>query len=346
MDETTELCKYIIPSHHWLESFGDAEPKTGMFSFMQPTINPLFKTRAFQTSLLKWSGSTTPDYETYVKTFWTDKLGTEEAYLKALQDGISETAPAATAAGTFSGAAKLTEAAAKIAAVKGGEKELVLYQKVSVGNGSQANNPWLQELPDPITKATWDNYAMVSPGMYKELFGKDVLGDMGDSDAYEVTPEKPVIKITVGKASVELPVMIIPGVNDKTIAVAMGYGRNSNDAAKTEEYIGKGANGAGKNVYPLSVFDGSTFASSVPATVEKTSKTYPLAITQVHGSSENRPVIFETTLARFIADPKEVLKEPRDEREMLMPYQTGEEKANATFEKDATIYPDYDKTGY
>jgi molybdopterin-containing oxidoreductase family iron-sulfur binding subunit len=73
MDETTEHCKYILPAHHWLESWGDAEPKTGYYSLMQPTINPLFKTRAFQTSLIKWSspaGSLITDYETYFKTYW------------------------------------------------------------------------------------------------------------------------------------------------------------------------------------------------------------------------------------------------------------------------------------
>ncbi len=72
MDETTQLCKYIIPSHHFLESWGDAEPKSGYISFIQPTIYPLFKTRAFQTSLLKWSGNNT-DYETYFKNYWISK---------------------------------------------------------------------------------------------------------------------------------------------------------------------------------------------------------------------------------------------------------------------------------
>ena len=104
MDETTELCKYIIPSHHWLESWGDAEPKTGYFSLIQPTINPLFKTRAFQTSLMKWtveaqllgSGISNVvernDYETYFKTYWTAKLGSADLYNKALQDGVVEPA--------------------------------------------------------------------------------------------------------------------------------------------------------------------------------------------------------------------------------------------------------------
>lgn len=91
MDETTELCKYVIPSHHWLESWGDAEPKTGYFSLLQPVINPLFKTRAFQTSLLKWSGNAVADYETYFKNYWTKKLfGNADLYNKALQDGVIE----------------------------------------------------------------------------------------------------------------------------------------------------------------------------------------------------------------------------------------------------------------
>ena len=91
MDETTELCNYIVPTHHYLESWGDAEPKSGFISFLQPTIYPLFKTRPFQTSLLKWSGNNT-DYDTYFKNYWTAKLGSLEAFDKALQDGVIETA--------------------------------------------------------------------------------------------------------------------------------------------------------------------------------------------------------------------------------------------------------------
>jgi molybdopterin-containing oxidoreductase family iron-sulfur binding subunit len=87
MDETTELCNFIIPSHHYLESWGDVEPKDGVISFLQPTIYPLFKTRPFQTSLLKWSGNNT-DYETYFKNYWVGRIGSEDAFDKALQDGI------------------------------------------------------------------------------------------------------------------------------------------------------------------------------------------------------------------------------------------------------------------
>ena len=198
MDETTELCKYIIPSHHWLESWGDAEPKTGYISILQPTINPLFKTRAFQTSLLKWSGNNT-DYESYVKNYWISKQGGEDAYFKLLQDGVSEPATTTLSAGAFSNA-KISDAAAKLSAAKSTDAnaiEFVLYQKISLGTGSQANNPWLQELPDPVTKVTWDNYAMISPILAKTLLGVDVLDNQRQGDKYEVHPEKPTIKITV-----------------------------------------------------------------------------------------------------------------------------------------------------
>lgn len=333
MDETTENCKYVIPAYHWLESWGDAEPKSGYLSFMQPTINPLFKTRAFQTSLLKWSGSTVADYETYFKTYWTDKLGGADNYNKALQEGVFEPATPVVGGATFSNA-KLAEASTKAAAVAGGATEVVLYQKVSVGNGSQANNPWLQELPDPVSKVTWDNYVMMGTEMYKELYGKDVVEDKGASDAYEVHPEKPVVKVTVGKNSLELPVLLIPGVQKNTIAIAVGYGRESSNPEKTAELIGRSAAGAGKNAYALVGFDGTTNSYSAAVTVEKTDKTYPLAQTQVHGSSEGRPVIYETTLASFAANPEAVLEEITEERLNTTANGSGD------FRKDATIYPD------
>ncbi|MGG9970747.1 TAT-variant-translocated molybdopterin oxidoreductase [Ferruginibacter sp. SUN002] len=334
MDETTEACKYVISSHNWLESWGDAEPKTGFFAFQQPVINPLFKTRAFQTSLLKWTaGATVTDYETYFKTYWTTKLTSADAYNTALQTGLVEPAEITVAAGTFN-AAGVAAASAKLAQAKGGKFELAIYQKVSVGTGKQANNPWLQELPDPISKVTWDNYAMVSPAFAKAVLGLDVLGNQRQGDSYEVTPEKPTIKITLNGKSVELPVLIIPGVQADTVAVAVGYGRSSANKEKTAENIGPSANGAGVNIYPLVWKDENGFRYSAPVDVVKTGNTYAVAQTQVHGSSESRPVIFETSLAQFIEDPTEVLAEPRHERAMLLPYK------GKDFRKDATIYPD------
>ncbi|MEP7163175.1 MAG: TAT-variant-translocated molybdopterin oxidoreductase [Ferruginibacter sp.] len=366
MDETTELCKYIIPSHHWLESWGDAEPKTGYISLIQPVISPLFKTRAFQTSLIKWIGgettsvsavapkdstgkiivaapatavSSSDEYEKYLTNYWTGKLGSAETWNKALQDGVIEPASeVAAAAGTFSGA-KLAEASAKLAAVKGAATEVFLYEKISIGNGSQANNPWLQELPDPVSKVTWDNYAMIGPEMAKSLLGIDVFENQKQADGYEVHPEKPVLKITVNGRSLSLPALILPGLNASTIAIALGYGRQSANKDQSMERIGRSATNAGQNAYPFVGFDGTSVLYNSTATVEKTAESYPLAQTQVHGSSESRPILFETNLASFLADPEAVLEEPRNERSVIMA------DGKNDFVKDGTMYPDYAKPG-
>ncbi len=365
MDETTELCKYILPSNHWLESWGDAEAVSGYVSVIQPIINPLFKTRPFQTSLLNWSGAgivptvvvkdsvpqgyvqgstleVTDAYESYFKNYWATKLGSVNVWDKALQDGVIETTGAVIATGGAYNGANVSTAAAKIAAVKTGEYEVLLYQKIGMGTGSQANNPWLQELPDPITKVTWDNYAMVAPSMAKTLFNFDVTNpNKKDADTYEVHPEKPVMKITVNGKALSLPVLIIPGLNANTIAIAVGYGRG-NAAAEKEvnlERIGRAAYGSGQNAYIFAGWDGSTFSYSSPATIEKTGETYALAQTQVHGFTEGRPVIYETNLAAFQKNPEDVLAEPRHERMLITP------DGKTDFVKDATQYPDFEKPG-
>lgn len=375
MDETTERCKYILPSHHWLESWGDAEPKSGSVSFIQPLINPLFKTRAWQSSLLALSGgaagvptvarpanadSTTAvtndstrvlapasagskvasgnDYEAFHRNYWTSRLGGVTQFERAIQDGVAEVSPSVQTAGGYS-AGSANAAATQLATAKAGNREVVFYQKVGVGTGAQANNPWLQELPDPVTKVTWDNYAMVSPALAKELTGLDVANSQRDADKYEVTPEKPVIKVTVNGRALELPVLIMPGVNDNTIGIALGYGRGSYQNDLSKERIGLAATGAGKNAYPLVGFDGVGFAYHAAATAEKVKGEYKLAQTQVHGSSENRPVIYETSLRRFIAKPSEMLAETHEELENLVPHGYDD------FRKDGTIYPDYVKPG-
>ena len=323
MDETTELCNYIVPTHHYLESWGDAEPKSGYISFLQPTIYPLFKTRPFQTSLLKWSGNNT-DYDTYFKNYWTTKLGSLEAFDKVLQDGVLETAPAGASAGSYSGGPVSSAASALAAAKKGGKDEVVLYQNIAIGTGVGSANPWLQELPDPITKATWDNYAMISMSKANEL------GIKLDVD-YEYHPSKPVIKLRVGNKEVELPILVIPGMNANTIAVAVGYGRNKG--------LGKTAAGVGQNVYPFTSFNGTTvdyFAPDVTVTDQK--RKQKIAQTQIHNSYEGRvEVVRETTLATFKKNPNEI----KDFRNDLV-----EKYAKATGDyRNATLYGIHDQPG-
>jgi MoCo/4Fe-4S cofactor protein with predicted Tat translocation signal len=333
MDETTELCQYIVPTHNFLESWGDAAPKNNLVSFLQPTIYPLFKTRPYQTSLLKWAGNNT-DYETYFRNYWSAQLGSEAAFEKALQDGVLQMMTTMSI-GTYSGTG-VGNAVSAIASSKkpAGKYEVVLYQKVSVGTGTGAYNPWLQELPDPISKATWGNYALISMSMAKEMLGIDLANKDQEraNNNYEYYPDKPVIKIAVaGKKEVELPILVIPGMNANTIAIAVGYGRN--------EGLGKTAAGVGTNVYHLGSFNGSTFSYAAGAEITDAKRKEKIAQMQIHNSYEGRvEVVRETTLASFLKDPNEITDFRQD---LLDKYA----KANNDFRKDATLYGVHDMPG-
>src|SRR5690606_35087378 len=201
----------------YLESWGDAEGRTGFYSLLQPTIAPLFKTRYFQTALLKWSGNDA-DYEDYFKEFWIKKLGSQGVFDKALQDGVVEPETLSFASAQYNSAGEAGAASKVGAGSPAGKAELVLYQKVSMGSGAAANNPWLQEMPDPITRATWDNYAVISYAMAAEL-------GLKLDDQYEVEFHKPVVAFTINGKELKLPILATPGVHPNVIAVALGSGR-------------------------------------------------------------------------------------------------------------------------
>jgi MoCo/4Fe-4S cofactor protein with predicted Tat translocation signal len=332
LDETTELCKFVIPDHHYLESWGDAEPKAGHYSFMQPTIYPLFKTRQWQDSLLKWSGNPS-DYLAFLKNFWGAKVGGENGWDKVLQDGVINGTATAMTGATFNGGATASAVTAATSGKKGGKIELVLYEKIGIGAGQGASNPWLQELPDPISRATWDNYVVISPALARTLLDID-LNNGGQADAYEVNPPKKVVKVTVNGKSVELPALIIPGTHPDTIAIAVGYGRS--------EKLGKAVIGTGKNVFQLASFTGTVNFVNTDAAITVTGDKYPVALTQTHNRYDtaqgNRTeVMKELSLAAYKHHPTEI----RDERQKELEPWGGLEK----FESQGTIYPVYDRPG-
>ncbi len=164
MDETAALCEYVCPDHNYLESWNDAEPVKGLLSITQPTIRPIFDTRQFQDSLLTWIGST-DDFSTYLESNWNTmlplgKLDSEnftQKWNRIKHDGIFQIDYEVTDQPTFTP----KSLKAKIGSTDG--LELALYEKIGMGVGKYANNPWLQELPDPITTSTWDNYICISP---------------------------------------------------------------------------------------------------------------------------------------------------------------------------------------
>ena len=325
MDETTELCKYVVPDHHYLESWGDAQPNSSTTSFIQPTIYPLFKTRPYQTSLLRWSGSFT-EYEDYFKDYWIKKLGSSEAFDKVLQDGIIEVTSTSASSGSFNNGSVAGASSAISSGKKGGNNELVLYQKVSIGTGAQAGNPWLQELPDPVSKCTWDNYVMISMTKAKEL-GIELNID------YEYYPDKPVVEVSNGKTKVQLPIIVVPGMNANTIAIAVGYGRSKKFSIA--------AGDVGKNVYSFASFNGNTvdyFVTDVTVTDQKRKE--KLALMQLHNTYEGRvEVVRETTLASFKKEPNLI---PDYREELKDEYYN---KSNGEFRTNATLYPDHAQPG-
>jgi molybdopterin-containing oxidoreductase family iron-sulfur binding subunit len=285
VDETAAHVHAVCPDHHYLEAWGDAEPVSGSFSLTQPTIAPLFDTRAAQASLLKWLGET-PDYPAYLRAYWQRNLypdrgggrGFEAFWDRTLQAGFlkvtvpSETPPA------FSG--NYEAAAARIRdeirrEPPGGQPdhfELHVFETVALRDGRHANNPWLQELPDPITKLTWGHGLAIAPVV------ADRLG-LQDGE---------VVKVTGGGARVELPVWRQPGQRSTTVSIALGYGRT---------HAGPVGNGVGVNATGFLHFRPRV------VTLEKTGRFAPLAATQTHHSMEGRAIVRETTLREFLVDP-------------------------------------------
>ena len=301
-DETAAKCDYLCPDSHYLESWNDAEPAKGMFSLAQPTIQKLFDTRQAQESLLIWSDAAVTNFHDYLMQNWRANMlgGVAGASLadweKVIQDGVYNRAEQETTAPAFAG--NINDAAAKISSRKSDGMDVVVYEKTGLGNGNYANNPWLQELPDPISRICWDNYYVVSQKTAKD---KGLI-------------QGNVIEVKVGNTSVKGPVCIQPGQDDNTIGIALGYGRTSG---------GKAANGVGQNAYPFLQFaDGSfnyeTSGASISKTVEPD---YQLAATQTHHTMMGRAIVKETTLEEYLEDPA-----AGNETEMLNTYQ-GKKKA-------------------
>lgn len=281
-DETASLTDFIAPDHHYLEAWNDAEPKKGYYSIAQPAITPIFKSRAAQESLLIWAGETNVDYFEILKNNWKSWYFTGRNFQawwdKCLYDGVLET-PGAAVSLSFGG--NVSAAADSIAAnYKTAEWEFVAYENGTVGNGSQANNPLLQELPDPITKAVWDHYVTVSAKDVSEIDFKEAKTVFAN--------------ISVNGKDIKLPVLVQPGQTPGTLGIPLGYGRTK-AAGKVAEVVG------GANVYPFATMvNGSLSFSGAVTKFEKVSETYQIATTQTHHTYMGRQtVIQETVLSEY-----------------------------------------------
>ena len=307
-DETTAVCKYVAPDNHYLESWSDANPRKGVLALGQPTINPLFSTRQSIESLLLWAGNSMNAHD-YIAKHWETNFypafatlgGFTTFWNKSLHDGVvknnTETPvvePAIKvtilpiAVPTVAPVVDLNAAANIInAASKSNGTEVFVYQKTGIGAGNQANNPWLQELPDPITKVTWDNYILMNPSEMEEKGFNTINGQVQEAD---------VVEVTIGTTKISLPVLAQPGLSKGVIGIAVGYGR---------ENVGKTANGIGANAFKFTHFTNETFQSetsgvSLSGSVGK----YNLAATQTHHTMMGRQIVKEATLEEYKKDNK------------------------------------------
>ena len=237
--ESAELCEFIAPTHHYLESWGDVEPKKGHYSLVQPTIRPLFDTRQAEVNLLSWAGYDVSDdqaYLNFIKKEWeTNMFPSQSNYLSfqaywdnALKDGVAhnnspgEELP-------FQGDVNL--ALSKVTKASASELEILFYESVNMGNGQFASNPWLQEMPDPVARTTWGNYLAV-PVKFDGKKRFKALNNLEDGD---------LVELTVAGMSYTVPVIKQFGMEQNTVALALGYGR---------EKAGKCGSGIGVNINP------------------------------------------------------------------------------------------------
>jgi molybdopterin-containing oxidoreductase family iron-sulfur binding subunit len=293
-DETSKLCGWQLPRAHALESWGDGRAWDGTLTLQQPLIEPLYGGRSTIEVLAALVGQSAPSgYDEVRATLATffDGGDFETAWKTALHDGLVKdtSSPAASVELDGSGlAAAGTALAALVAAAAPTVErpELVLAADRRVYDGRWSNNAWQQELPDAITKATWDNVVEVAPRTAREL-------GLSEGD---------VVTITVAGTSVDLPVCVIPGQAPGTLSTSLGYGRTA---------AGTVGNGVGADTYRLRTTAAPWVIPEVG--LAKTGRRIALATTQDHfaidtigfGARNSRisTLIREVSLDRYLADP-------------------------------------------
>ncbi|CAN5400465.1 TAT-variant-translocated molybdopterin oxidoreductase [soil metagenome] len=292
-DETAKLCNYIAATPHYLESWGDVQLTQNNFTLMQPVIRPLFDTRQFQDCLLRWTDNELSYYD-YLRETWSSSLG-DVSWSDVLHDGFfTANAPAAITSMTTGGGATESNAVGTVpvsnqpastqnspSTLEEGGFQLELYTSVGIGDGQQANNPWLQEFPDPITRASWDNYLKVSKADAEELgLVNDHASDGGLNGSY--------VNLSVGDTTLErVPVYIQPGQARGVVSLALGYGKK--EGLQEEMRVGV-------NAYPLY----KNFTAHQNVRIEKVSGIHQFACVQLHRTLMGRgDIIKETTLEIF-----------------------------------------------
>lgn len=293
-DETFPFTDLHLPRAHFLESWGDARTRDGTMVPIQPLIAPIFGGMTDLELLARLCGSpTTNPYDIVRETFHNlvGEKNLEQQWHRFLHDGYLADSAFAVANSVSPNWSRILETIQMPEVVheyeeSTGSFEVVFLQDNKVDDGRYANNGWLQELPDPITKITWDNVVALGPADATRLgihVPKSATGNV----------RVPIIRVEVNGRAMEGPAWIVPGIAHGTIAIALGYGRWA---------AGRVGTNVGFNVYPLRSRTGSYFATGVRVTT--TDRSYPIACTQWQRSPEERFLLAEANYAAYRSNPQ------------------------------------------
>ena len=290
-NEIYKASKAVIPFTHWLESWGDITPETGAYSLMQPTIQKIYTSRQVEDSLLVWiNGKNSPsnNYYNYLKANAVT-LNEGKSFNKTLYNGFTT---GGLSTGLSYAGGNAAQAIAELSAFKPGQLELQLYTKPAIGDGTQSNNPWLMELPDPISRLSWDNYLTISPKDAEALGLENSLNARMQLDG-------DLVILTVNWVTFYFVFFFfLPGQAEGSLGLALGYGKkNSGKVAET-----------GVNAYPI--FDGyNTVLTNVK--IEKSGEDYEFAGMQLQNTLMGRyEIAKEVSLEDFINKPTDEWNKP------------------------------------
>lgn len=312
-DETSELCHWNVPESHYLEAWSDARAYDGTVSIVQPLIEPLYSSQSTHEFLTAFSAQTEVKGYDIVRGYWMgQKLGAHEpvdgqaspstvkpaqdfesAWRRALHDGwirstaFAEKTGLSVASDWSTTFQSMKDAANTEARLSKGVYEIVFRTDPTIYDGRFSNNGWLQELPKPITKLTWDNAALISPNTARKLGITNNIGTHGGNVYADTTS----LKLQNYQSSKPVPVWIMPGQPDNVVTIHLGYGRRM---------AGRVGNDAGFNAYEIRSSNALWFSEGLE--IAKSGGRYELAATQLHFNMLGRDIVREKTLVDYLND--------------------------------------------
>lgn len=319
LDETADLCGFVCPDNHYLESWNDLNPAVGKYAVVQPTISKLHDTRQAMESLLMWAGIH-HEADEWIQSTWKHHVhphfgGVDflEFWNQSVHNGVAEMNGVASKGYSYNGS--VSEAMAAVSTPSAGDYEVILYAKAGIGDGTQSGNPWLHELPDPISKVTWDNYLTMSPAdIRKNGWSNAKPGLMGDP-IYAIGEEYRafVAEVELNGTKVKLPIFPQPGQKPGTIGIALGYGRSggADNVGRAAYQYGRYGDpvvdeagehvSVGANAFPMAaVVNGTVSYSGGAKFALIEGEEYEMACTQTHHTLMGRTsIVRETTQAVY-----------------------------------------------